>query len=274
MGKIILFALILFFASFLNDYYDRLVKTKALEASIDVTINLDWRNGIPFSSLVDANAICLAHTNLPGCTAVENQMADIASSLQSCLVDQQSQLCNYFVDVVSKHPIFSHLPSAKPQPLPNSPFFWDLPTHALNSLASNFGYRAEALTWWWGRWRIPIVFGIGIMLIIILMIVWLLHSEMMDQELAIEAERQRVEDEMQETIRCRQLHEAEVELARCAKIAHEDATLKSNQLRAAKLAEQNSIQLAAKLAADKAERAEAALLLSAVFKSITKTKKI
>lgn len=59
--------------------------------------------------------------------------------------------------IIHQHRIATLLPLATAQPLPSSPFYWKLPTIALDAQASHYGYRRQAMSWWWASWRKVII---------------------------------------------------------------------------------------------------------------------
>jgi hypothetical protein len=122
---------------------------KAMEKQICSTIHKDWRAGIPLDDLVDAHNQCRRLPEVNGCDTVQEQMQDIAITLSSCRADPRSALCQAVVHVIGKHPIVSILPKADAPQLPDTPFYWNLPTAALEAQAGNFEYREEAASWWW-----------------------------------------------------------------------------------------------------------------------------
>src|ERR1039458_7526078 len=130
---------------------------KEMESRIDATIQKDWRDGIPLDSLVEAGKLCREHANLQGCDAAENQKTDIAVSLASCRADERSRLCQAVVRVIGKHPIVAMLPKANALQLPDTPWYWNMPTAMLEAQAWNYGYRKETAIRWWNRWRIPLL---------------------------------------------------------------------------------------------------------------------
>ncbi len=134
--------------------HERLIKS--LEAQIKVTTNSDWREGIPLNDLVDADKLCRKNLSLHGCEIVATQLHDLATSLATCEADQRSDLCKQIVRVIAKHRIAALLPTATAQPLPHSPFYWNLPTRALNAHARHYDYRGQAMSWWWQLWQTQI----------------------------------------------------------------------------------------------------------------------
>lgn len=58
--------------------------------------------------------------------------------------------------VISKHPISKVLSALEAVDLPKNPFYWSLPTKALEAQSSNFNYRSETMNWWWANWKVVI----------------------------------------------------------------------------------------------------------------------
>lgn len=243
---------------------------KEMESRISATIQTDWRDGIPLDSLVEAGKLCRKHADLQGCDAVENQMTDIAVSLASCLADERSRLCQTVVGVIGKHPIVAMLPEAKPISLPDTLWYWSLPTAMLVAQASNFSYRTETAIWWWDRWRIPLLSCAALLSLTYGAWVWWLSRKKVNQQRACEVASQCAADAEQERISRIRAEQARVEVAYRVKLARESGIALQQQQAAKKHAQQQATQAAAKLAA---EQAEAAMLLSAAFKPISKPKR-
>lgn len=272
MWVLYVFIAIIFMITGVN-YFEGMVKTRELEAAIDSTISLDWQNGIPFDGIVDANKICLVHPNLKGCDTLHNQIIDISISFKSCLDDERSRLCQYFVDVVSKHSIFTILPNTEAQRLPSTPFYLNMPTHGLEALSSKFGYRTEAKVWWWDSWHLLLLSGVGMLMVTIFLLAWWMHHNKVNQHRVLELAIQREADDVQVKMQLKHDYDArkiEIDRARVLAEATEDKRIK---LAAKQLADELVVQAAAKLAVDNAEQAEAAALLNAIFKNTPKSKR-
>jgi hypothetical protein len=242
---------------------------KEMESRISATIQTDWRDGIPLDSLVEAGKMCREHANLQGCDVVENQMTDIAVSLASCLANERSSLCQTVVGVISKHPIVAMLPEAKPIALPDTLWYWSLPTAMLDALSNHFSYRTEIVMGWWNRWRIPLLSCAVLLSLTYGARVWWLRRKKAIQERAFEVDSQRAADAEWEKIRRVLDNEARAEIANRVKLAREAGIALQQKQAAKKLAQQQATQAAVKLAA---EQAEAATLLGAAFKTSTKPK--
>jgi hypothetical protein len=242
---------------------------KEMESRISATIQADWRNGIPLDSLVEAGKLCREHADLQGCDAVENQMSDIAVSLASCLADERSRLCQTVVEVIGKHPIVAMLPEAKTIVLPDTPWYWLLPTAMLVAQANHFSYRTETAIWWWDRWRIPLLSCAALLSLTYVAWVWWLRRKKANQQRASAVASQRAADAEQERIRHIHAEQARVEAERRAKLARDAGIAEQRRQAAEKYAEQQANQAAARLVV---EQAEAAMLLSAAFKTSTKPK--
>lgn len=170
--SVVLFALIALCACESAD--ERLIKS--LEAQIKVTANSDWREGIPLNDLVEADQLCRKHLSLHGCEIIATQLHDLATSLATCEADQRSDLCKQIVRVIAKHRIAALLPTATAQPLPHSPFYWNLPTRALNAHASHYDYRRQAMSWWWQLWQTQIITLSALISFACLRILWRVES--------------------------------------------------------------------------------------------------
>lgn len=130
--------------------YEREIREQKEE--INTVIHYDWEEVIPLDELVKVSKICQESPYLTKCDIVKSQIEDIAISLASCHADPRSRLCNKVNAVLGKHPILKILPKAVPLELPDSPWYSTLPTHALESMSSWYGYRSEVAGWWWERW--------------------------------------------------------------------------------------------------------------------------
>lgn len=249
------------------NYYDGVQHVKKLEATIDATIRMDWRNGIPLDNIFDTNKICIEDTILKGCDVLQSQIKDISVSLQTCLADNRSELCENFVEVINSHPMSRVLPSATAEHLPASPFYWSLPTKALESLSNKFNYRSEVENLWWDSWHIQILFAAGLLTVIAIVIIYsirhigIARARALEMPQQIEPVDKQVKDKyMDEHIQ--QLKEMELantnsETKEAAEKQHADQLL----------AEKISIIAACKLAAEKAEQDEAREMLNAIFKT-------
>jgi C4-dicarboxylate-specific signal transduction histidine kinase len=243
---------------------------KEMESRISATIQTDWRDGIPLDSLVEAGKMCREHANLQGCDVVENQMTDIAVSLASCLADERSRLCQTVVRVISKHPVSAMLPKANALQLPDTPWYWNMPTAMLEAQAWNYGYRKETAIRWWDRWRILLLSCAALLSLTYGARVWWLRRKKAIQERAFEVDSQRAADAEWEKIRRNHEEQARVDGERLTKLARDAGIAEQRRQAAEKHAEQQATQAAAKLAA---EQAESAMLLSAAFKPTSKPKR-
>ena len=243
---------------------------KEMESRISATIQTDWRDGIPLDSLVEAGKLCREHANLQGCDAVENQKTDIAVSLASCRADERSRLCQAVVRVIGKHPIVAMLPKANALQLPDTPWYWNMPTAMLEAQAWNYGYRKETAIRWWNRWRIPLLSCAALLSLTYGAWVWWLIRKKANQQRVCEAASQRAADAEQERISRIHAEQARIEAERRAKLARDAARAEQQRLAAEKLALQQASVAAARL---EEEQAEAAVLLSAAFKPASKPKR-
>jgi len=125
--------------------------------TIRKTIRTDWNNRIPVDELVHADQLCKKYDQLQECDLVADQLLDITVSLASCKNDMRSTLCQKLVTYFEKSPLAYLMTASKPIALPDSPFYWSMPTAMLEVLAARFEYRAEATRWWWEQWHLPIL---------------------------------------------------------------------------------------------------------------------
>ena len=239
---------------------------KSSEKYIKATLETSWAYEIPLDDLFKVSNICREHPDYLGCSVVYEQLADISLSLQSCLASQRSRLCRAIVFVVSKHPISNLLPTAEPVALPSNPFYWSMPTLALEALAYRFNYRSEAIGWWWGKWRLLFVYiSVFLVMVLGLHLYWTYRKRIL-LEITLEnkakiAQQLEIEKELARQVQQAKLAEA---LEREAK---NEAEMAKQKLIDAK----NQIALDAKLANEKQaklanEKAEAEAILQAVFK--------
>ena len=240
---------------------DQNQKIMAMERQIQSTVQSDWRDGIPLDDLVDASLNCQKFQDLKGCKVVEHQMEDIATSLAACHADQRSTLCQVVIRIIGKHPITSMLPKARALKLPDSPWYWNLPTTALEAHSSNLGYRIEAVFWWRDKWRAYILSFIALL---VMAIAWILWSEWNDakQQRANELARRREALIKQKKSRRIRDEQARIKIEQQAELKREAALMEQQCLAAEKLAEQQATEAAAKLAA---EQTEALSVLNAAF---------
>ena len=243
---------------------------KEMESRISATIQTDWRDGIPLDSLVEAGKMCREHADLQGCDVVENQTADIAVSLASCRADERSRLCQTVVGVIGKHPIVAMLPEAKPIVLPDTLWYWSLPTAMLDALSNHFSYRTEIVMGWWNQWRIPLLSCAVLLSLTYGARVLGLRRKKANEQRAWEVASQRAADAEWEKIRRVLDNEARAEIANRVKLTREAGIALQQQQAAKKHAEQQATQAAARLAA---EQAESARLLDAAFKPASKPKR-
>ena len=243
---------------------------KEMESRISATIQTDWRDGIPLNGLVDTSQMCQKYPDLKDCGIVEHQIQDIATAVATCKTDQRSSLCQAVVRVISKHPVSALLPKANALQLPDTPWYWNMPTAMLEAQAWNYGYRKETAIGWWDRWRIPLLSCAALLSLTYGAWVWWLIRKKANQQRVCEAASQRAAYAEQERIRHIHAEQARVEAEHQAKLARDAAIAEQRRQTAEKLAEQQAAQAAAKLAA---EQAEAAMLLSAAFKPISKPKR-
>ena len=244
-------------------------RIKALEANIDSILNLDWQNGIPFKKVIEGHNICLANPKLSGCDDIDGQIMDIATSFQSCAYDTRSRLCQGVYDAVIKDPINQILPKADALQLPDSPFYFNMPTKKLDALSGQFGYRAMVERWWWNEWRAPIFKSIALCVLIFIFLIIVreiymhrlsnIKTKIEADKLLADSQRADAEEIRAEDIR-RKRAENLANLARETLLAER----RSSELKAA--------QVAARLKLELAEQAKAALILDTIFKGNSKQK--
>ena len=237
---------------------------KAMETQIQQTIQDDWHDGIPLDGLFEANNSCTNHPALKGCNTVKEQLQDIAVTLASCRTDQRSLLCKAVVDVIGGHHIVSILPKANAVELPENPFYWRLPTEALQAQAGNFAYRKEVASWWWESWRAIILSCSAMLALTYAVFLWWKKRETAKRRHAAKLAHKKAERLEMERKSREQAEQAQAEAERQAQILREAERVEQERI-AEELAEkQKAAEAAAKLAA---EKTEAESLLKAAFAS-------
>ena len=239
---------------------------KTSEKYIKATLETSWADGIPLDDLLKVSNICREHPVYNGCATVDGQIADISISLQSCLVDQRSRLCRAIVLVVSKHPISKLLPNVEPVVLPSNPFFWSMPTLALEELAYRINYRSEAIGWWWEKWRLALLFIATAFILALGLYVHWAYRKKIQLEIFLENEAKVAQQLEVEKELARQ-----VQQAKRAEALEREAKKETEMAKQKLVEEKNIIALKAKLENEKQEKlakekAEAEVLLQAVFK--------
>ena len=239
---------------------------KSSEKYIKETVEINWGDGIPLDDLSKVSNKCREHPDYLGCSVVYDQLADISISLQSCLLNQSSRLCRAIVLVVSKHPISKLLPTAEAVVLPSNPFYWSMPTMALEALAYRFNYRSEAIGWWREKWKLAFLFVAMFFILALGLYAYWVYRKKVQLEINLENKA-----------KITQQIEVEKELARQAQQAKRIEALERESEKEAEIAKQklveekNRVALKAKLVNEKQEKlakekAEAEVLLQAVFK--------
>ena len=243
--------------------HERLVKE--LEKQIRHTISKDWQaTGIPLNSLLTARSNCQYEQGLRGCDQVTNQLIDISNSYASCLADHRSKLSEAMVKTISQHPILAILPKAAAFPLPCSPWYWSLPTYALESQAGKFDYRTEVAGWWWETWSSLILSCTALLVLFVGAWKWSCHFINKKQQLAEVVANQRTALLEQRKAQEIKEEEARIEDEIRAKLAHDEAILEQERITSENFAKRKSAEAAAKLAAEQAQSAE---LLASIFNS-------
>ncbi|CAG0942232.1 hypothetical protein ANRL1_00868 [Anaerolineae bacterium] len=243
---------------------DRERMIKVIEKRIATTLHQDWRDGIPLDDLATVRGYCGQMPELKGCEDLQAQLEDISISLASCQADQSSTLCKSFTRVVSKHPISSLLPKTYPVELPHTPFYWAMPTAALQAQAANFEYRRDVAYRWWIACS-PLFLSC-IALFIAVVSIWfgssrweakkLRRAAQLAQQRTILAERERVHHA--------ELARAHIEAERQARLEREAGIAEQRRIAAQQESERLAAEAAAKTAA---EEAEVASLLDAACTS-------
>lgn len=239
---------------------------KSAEKFIKETIEIDWGNGIPLDDLHNAQSICQVHSDYKRCNEIDDQVTDIAVSLKSCQLDQRSRLCKAVVLVISKHPINKVLPNVESVALPSNPFYWSLPTHALEAQASNFDYRLESISWWWGKWKIVIF----LLITLLLFAFGLYHYRNFRQKIQLQI-AQAYQEKIALKIEEEQLLQKQALLARRNEAVRLEAEKELEQAKQKLDEEVKRVAQEVKIANYKSEKlakekAEADALLNAVFK--------
>lgn len=235
---------------------------KAMEKQIRMVIQSDWHAGIPLNGLTHADKLCKENPSLHGCNTVRAQLDDIAITLASCEADQRSDLCRAMVRAIGKHFISSLLSKAQAARLPHMPFYWNLPTTALEAQAANFEYRREAASWWWETWRTIILSCIALFTMgFAVWFLWTSWAEARKKHAEI-ISFQRAEEIKQEGARRIQQGKVRIEAQRKARLASDAAIAEQARITAEEMAKQQAAEAAARLAA---EQTEASLLLKAAF---------
>ncbi len=133
---------------------------KELQGQIENVVRLDWSKELPFYLLFTAKKACDKIANLNSCDIVDDQLRDISQAFYTCMHDQRSKLCRSLTKTIQNHQIISELSEESPFTLPETPFYWSLPTLTLETVSGEYDYRSEVSNWWWSRWRIPALCGI------------------------------------------------------------------------------------------------------------------
>ncbi len=234
--------------------------TKALEKQIQSTIEMDWHGGIPFDGLADASKICDDHQYVAGCNIVQSQVLDIAIAFDSCRRDQRSRLCQAVVQVVGKHRIVDILPKTNAVQLPATPFYWNLPTSLLESQAGNFGYRSEAVDWWWQSWARYILSCLALLITALSGWFWWNERSKAQEERTKQENIRRSQQEQVRIAAKHQVQQARIEAEHKEKLELEETAAEQKRLAEKQAEELRAAEAARKLAAEQA--AVAVLLLA------------
>lgn len=249
----------------------------AARSEIRETIRTDWSDGIPIADLIHAGQLCKKFGPLQECDTVTDQLLDITISLASCKSDMRSTLCQKVVAYFEKSQFSYLMAVSKPVVLPETPFYWTMPTTMLEVLAARYEYRVEAASWWWERWYLPILSCIAASFLVYVALLawtyWERHQEIQaerqaDHE-AILLEQRNARQASHARLRAEAKARAEAETQRClAEQWRINAAKAEQELLAQQQAAEKAIQ--DKLAL---EQAEAQKLLNAAFSNIRKPKR-
>jgi len=262
MRPIVFVILTTFSVSACDSEHERLRKT--MEKQILQTIQMDWEYGIPLPDLLDAHKMCQQEPSLNGCEVVINQLTDISASRASCMADQRSKLCKVFIHAISSKSVIKMTPNFHALPLPDTPWYLSLPTKALDSQSSKFGYRAEVTSWWWQAWRTHILTFITLFVSFIGAWKWFGYREKNSQQHADMLAEQRAEKIKQQHIQKVNKEHAQKEKERLELLEIEKALAIEQRIAEENLAKQREAEATARLSA---ERAEAERLLNSIFSS-------
>lgn len=272
MGKIatlIMFA-VLYFP--IKNYIDELSKIRQFENRISEVTNIDWSNGLPLDDLTDAHNICIDNLNLNGCSEVDEQIRDISISYQSCVVDRRSDLCRSLVNAVGKHQIYLFLLNVDPVRLPQSPFYFSMPTRALDSISEHFLYRSEVYKWWWQEQSYIVDFGLVLIAVTTLIGLMVHIFLVLNQRKVLENSRNIEIEKVEANLRITKDRIASEEKNRQERILLAAKISNEKQLSQNAKEEKKSAQSLVKMADDLAEKAEITELLRTTFTNGT-TKK-
>lgn len=239
---------------------------KSAEKFIKETIEITWDGGIPLDDLLYAYMVCQKHSGYESCDVVYTQITDVSLAFKSCTEDQRSSLCQAVVFVISKHPIYKALPISDAVVLPQNPFYWSLPTKALESQASNFDYRLESINWWLNEWSRVIWLLTFLLLIIFGLFRYWNYRQKIQLEINLEnmakVERDAEDERLLEMIAQHKKRDEvlRLESEKVAELAKQKLIEESNRVALQlKVLNENSEKLAN-------EKAEADAFLNAVFK--------
>jgi len=243
---------------------------KAMEKDMQSVTNSDWRDDIPFDRLLAFSKICQQHPYLKDCQIIFDQIQDIANTLASCQEDQRSTLCQNMVRIILAHPIASALPKSSALKLPDTPWFWSLPTKALDAQSHKYGYRTETISWWWQAWGSHLLSLAALFLVIGTVINW--RSDLIDarkkqaqtnaREYAERIEKEKLAKKLEEKRR--------IESDLQEKYERAIATAEKESIAAEMAAERQAADAAAKLAQ---EQAEAQKLLQSALQKTKKSRR-
>lgn len=243
---------------------------KKMERQIHATIEADWHRDIPLNDLADAAKSCEIYPDYSGCDTLQTQILDVSIAFESCRADQQSKLCQAVVQMVGKHQISAVLPKTSAVQLPDTPFYWNLPTSFLESQSSNFGYRSEVADRWWQFWAGYVLSCLALLTMVPVGWYWWNKRSKAEQE---RAEQEKIRHIQQVKARAAAKHkeqQARIEAEQRAMLESEAIAAEQKRLEDQMAEDQQAAEAARKLAA---EQASAAALLRAVCSSSTVKKR-
>lgn len=166
--------------------------------------------------------------------------------------------------VINEDVIFSILPKPTALTLPENPWYWSLPTYALEAQASKFNYRSEVAGWWWQAWHKYLLSCISLLIISIVTWKWRCNFKIKKRRQAKYLAQQRADQIEQEKQQRADEKQIQLENERREKLLHDQAVAEQQRIAAENLAKKKIAEAAAKLAA---EQDEAAQLLAFAFNS-------
>jgi len=172
-------------------------KVMEIERGVASIVNTDWKFGVPYDALVKYSKECKQNAQINGCDELEEQLLEISSSFQSCIQDDRSEMCKVIIKKLTNHPIIKILPNAEWMPLPNDPFYFDLPTHYLDVHDKRYEYRVESFNWWYTEWKslilVAILFVILALILGAISVIYLMSDSNKIDEVEVDIEKLKFE---------------------------------------------------------------------------------